>query len=130
MVPLEYQASHVRSPGVIEAFLGVEASPWGNCYLKTEYTRALCVDLAWPGHLHSLLGNFPFRIQLAWQMKTRKTHTHTHTHAHTHTACFLSLFYRSSSENPGLSLESYQQMSLLGLKARLPHAFVWSQLGS
>ena len=58
------------------------------------------------------------------------THTHTDTDTHTHRACFVSVFYRSSSENPGLSLESHQQMSLLGLKARLPHAFVWSQLGS
>ena len=85
--------------------------------------------MAWPSAFPARQFSFQDSANVADE-DPENTYTHTHTHTHTHRACFVSVFYRSSSENPGLSLESHQQMSLLGLKARFPHAFVWSQLGS
>ena len=87
--------------------------------------------MAWPSAFPARQFSFQDSANMADEdPENTHTHTHTDTDTHTHRACFVSVFYRSSSENPGLSLESHQQMSLLGLKARLPHAFVWSQLGS
>jgi len=102
--------------------LVVEVSPWGNCYLKTEYARALFVDLAWPGHLHSLLGNFPFRIQLTWQMKTQKTHTHTHTHTHTQSMLCLCLLQKLFREPRPVSWVPPADVSP-GSKGQIPTCF-------
>lgn len=118
LVTLEYLASlMLRSLSVMEAFLEMEISPSDILYLRANLARDRFIDSVWPGRLHSLLAKCFFQDS-AHVLHEDPGLARAHTHACAQNPSFFSSG-KALQENLGLSLESYQQMSLLCLKARI-----------